>query len=713
MKKRLITSALPYVNNVPHLGNVIGSVLSADVFARYCRSAGFETLYVCATDEYGTATESKAREEGKTPGEVCDFYHAVHRKIYREFNIGFDCFGRTSHPEQTEMTQYFYRRLHEKGLLIEKTENQLFCESCDLFLADRFVEGTCPHCDSENARGDQCENCGKLLEPEELKRPRCKFCSKLPVSRSTKHLYLDLPGLKGRLLDFFRRKSEEGHWPKNAASTTRNWLESDLVERPITRDLRWGVPVPREGYEEKVFYVWFDAVLGYLSATKRHLGGDWEKWWKAPESTDLYQFMAKDNIPFHTVILPAMELGTGESWTMLHHIASTEYLNYEDSKFSKSRNVGVFGDDVIQTGIPVDLWRFHLVANRPEKADSKFVWELFFEQVNSEFIDNVGNLLHRVLTFLHRNYGGRWENAVRDGICAEFLSSHDEDLAEAIRLYDRVRLKEALEKTLAMGKNGNRFFQSNEPWKKVKTAPDEAIKVLATLVVVLADVAVLIQPVMPETANRMLKMLNVEGRSLASVKEREIFGSHSVRAPELLHRKLDPKQAKIWRDRFSGRENPVDLFRKVSVKAGRILAIERHPDAENLYVEKIDVGETEPRQIVSGLVKHYRAEELLGKNVLVVANLKAAKLRGVLSQGMLLAAEDQRTVEVLTHEAEIGKAVAMENLAPKETSGEIDVETFLKVQWSVRNSTAYAFERKLTLDGRELRTKKVESGTIR
>ncbi|MCP4296927.1 MAG: methionine--tRNA ligase, partial [Proteobacteria bacterium] len=384
-KKKLITSALPYVNNVPHLGNIIGCVLSADVYARICRLFEFETLYICATDEYGTATENKAREEGLTPKEICDKYHEIHHQVYKYFNISFDFFGRTSCPEHSQITQEIYQDLERSGFIEEKETEQTYCETDQMFLADRYVEGNCPHCDYEEARGDQCDQCGKLLQPTELKNPKCQVCGNTPSRKLTKHLYLKLPDLEPKLKNFHQQSTVQGKWSSNAISVVRSWIDKGLISRPITRDLSWGVKVPKKGYENKVFYVWFDAPIGYISSTMKMKPSDWQTWWLSPETTELYQFMAKDNILFHTVVFPASLLGTGKPWTLLHHINSTEYLNYENTKFSKSRGTGVFGTDVMNSDIPVDLWRFYLLFNRPEKSDSNFSWDQFLDDINNNF----------------------------------------------------------------------------------------------------------------------------------------------------------------------------------------------------------------------------------------------------------------------------------------------------------------------------------------
>merc|ERR1712110_1284348 len=402
----LITSALPYVNNIPHLGNIVGCVLSADVFARYCRLRGYNTLYVCGTDEYGTATETKALEEKCTPQQICDKYHQIHSDVYKNFNISFDKFGRTTTEKQTEVAQDIFRKLHENGNLTEDDMEQLHCANCDRFLADRYVEGGCPHpgCGFEDARGDQCDGCQKLINAIELKNPRCKICSSTPKVRKSKHIFIDLPKIEEKLTAWVNEASEL--WTNNAREIAKTWMENGLRPRCITRDLKWGTKVPKEGYHDKVFYVWFDAPIGYISITASYTN-QWEKWWKNPAEVEHYEFMAKDNVPFHSVVFPATLLGSESNdfnWTMVKHLMATEYLNYEDAKFSKSRGIGVFGNDVANTEIPSDIWRFDLIYTRPENADSAFKWEDLMLKNNSELLANLGNFVNRALKFCKESF---------------------------------------------------------------------------------------------------------------------------------------------------------------------------------------------------------------------------------------------------------------------------------------------------------------------
>ena len=503
MKKRLITSALPYVNNIPHIGNLT-QVLSADVFARFCRLKGYETLYICGTDEYGTASETRALQEGVTPRELCDHYHAIHRDIYKWFNISFDYFGRTSTPKQTEIVQHIFNEVDKNGYISEKESEQLYCPECKRFLADRYVTGTCPHCGDTGARGDQCDKCGTLLDPTELIDPKCSVCGHTPVIKKTKHLYINLPKALPLLQKWMDKASVEGFWAKNAIQITNSWIRDGLQERCITRDLKWGIPVPKEGFEDKVFYVWFDAPIGYISITA-NATDNWEYWWRDPENTELFQFIGKDNIPFHTVIFPSSLLATGEKWTMLHHMSSTEYLNYEGGKFSKSRGIGIFGNDVQETGIKADVWRFYMFYNRPEKQDFTFTWKDFQEKINKELIGNLSNLVNRTLTFVKRFYDGNLGEGALDQELKAQIIEKEKEITDSLERADE---RDALRAIFALSDIGNKAFQASEPWKLRNEDPERAKAILRTLVYLIRDLGVMVTPYMPSTGEKILAFVS-------------------------------------------------------------------------------------------------------------------------------------------------------------------------------------------------------------
>jgi methionyl-tRNA synthetase len=716
--KKLITSALPYVNNAPHLGNIIGCVLSADVYARYCRAKNYDTLYICATDEYGTATENKARSEGLTPKEICDKYHEIHKKIYKHFNISFDYFGRTSYPEHSEVTQEIFTHLELKGMIEEQETEQTYCEHDEMFLADRYVEGTCPSCGFDDARGDQCDNCGKLLQPTEIINPKCKICGNTPARKLTKHLYIRLPELEEKLKTFHAAAISKGRWSNNAITLTNGWIENGLIARPITRDLKWGIPVPREGYENKVFYVWFDAPIGYISTTKRLLPDTWQDWWCNPEETELYQFMAKDNIPFHTVVFPACLIGTGANWTLLHHINATEYLNYEKEKFSKSRNIGVFGTDVMESEIPVDLWRFYLLFNRPEKSDSNFSWDTFLEDINSNFIDNIGNLINRVLVFFHKHFDGLITEVEFNDEQTGFLSSVKKQENEIVDFLESVKMKDALKGILALGKFSNKFFQDQEPWATIKTDPEKAKASLTALIYLVRDLGLMLSPYMPDTALKINAMTKEESNDYSQLGVWDQLAGRQLGKPEILFNKLQKKTIDQYRERFSGireeKVDPIAAWSKIQLKVGEIKSVSRHPSADLLYVEEIDCGEAKTRNIVSGLVKYCSPEELIGKKVLIVSNLAPADLRGVMSEGMLLTAEKKKKLEVIDMEnAKPGMEVMLEGETSPSSIDKITIDQFTETGLRIENNEMKVGGRRLLLDGSPITTKNIANGKVK
>ena len=704
MKKRLITSALPYVNNIPHLGNLT-QVLSADVFARFCRSKGYETLYICGTDEYGTASETRALQEGVTPRELCDHYHAIHRDIYKWFNISFDYFGRTSTPKQTEIVQHIFNEVDKNGYISEKESEQLYCPECKRFLADRYVTGTCPHCGDTGARGDQCDKCGTLLDPTELIDPKCSVCGHTPILKKTKHLYINLPKALPLLQKWMDKASVEGFWAKNAIQITNSWIRDGLQERCITRDLKWGIPVPKEGFEDKVFYVWFDAPIGYISITA-NATENWEYWWRDPENTELFQFIGKDNIPFHTVIFPSSLLATGEKWTMLHHMSSTEYLNYEGGKFSKSRGIGIFGNDVQETGIPADVWRFYMFYNRPEKQDFTFTWKDFQEKINKELIGNLSNLVNRTLTFVKRFYDGNLgEGALDEELKAQIIEK-EKEITDSLERADE---RDALRAIFALSDIGNKAFQASEPWKLRNEDPEKAKAILRTLVYLIRDLGVMVTPYMPSTGDKILAFVSSPSSTWNDCGT--FNGELKVGEISLLFEKLEDKRVDELREKYSGSqsereekkaEEPAkkekkekknkdegkmdeskslleNWAEKVILKVSKIIECEKHPEGDKLYILKLDCGEEEPRQIVSSIVPCYKKEELMGRNIVLVSNLKPANFRGVKSYGMLLAASEEGDETHSTCELIFADELPVGTVLEYEGQGETEkITTYLK-----------------------------------
>eukprot|EP00180_Rhodochaete_pulchella_P000116 Plantae.Rhodophyta-Rhodochaete_pulchella.ctg1074.p1 GENE.Plantae.Rhodophyta-Rhodochaete_pulchella.ctg1074~~Plantae.Rhodophyta-Rhodochaete_pulchella.ctg1074.p1 ORF type:complete len:754 (-),score=133.53 Plantae.Rhodophyta-Rhodochaete_pulchella.ctg1074:82-2343(-) len=681
----LVTSALPYVNNVPHLGNCIGAVLSADVYARYLKQRGVTSIFVCGTDEYGTATETKAQEEGLTPRQICDKYHALHKEIYDWFEIEFDHFGRTSTEKQTEICQAIFWDNYNNGYVEEGTMDQLYCVKDDRFLADRYVRGECPHCGAEDARGDQCDNCSKLLNPTDLIRPYCHTCGTTPEIRTVKHLFLKLPSLEEELNSWVKDASVKGNWSANAVSMTRTWLDGGLRQRCITRDLKWGTPVPLEGFTDKVFYVWFDAPIGYLSITAA-LTDKWVEWWQPDPASgvevELVQFMGKDNIPFHSVIFPCTQLGTKKPWTMVHHLATTEYLNYEDGKFSKSRGIGVFGNDARDTGIPVEVWRYYLLVNRPETADAVFSWTDLQAKTNDELLANIGNLANRTLTFLKKSFKGKMPAVVLSEDDRSFADQVNAELLEYNKAMNAVSLKAGLKRATAISRIANQYLQKNEPWKVVRSDPARGGSIIAFAANVLFLVARVLRPFMGSSfADRILAMLGVplEESNLAIPDELmfELTEGAVAGQPQLLFKELEDKQIVELREKFSGNQaerlqaaeakaNGADdsgAFR-LDLRVGRIVEAGTVEGSDKLYLCKVDVGEVSgPRQVVAGLRDMYSIEDLQGRQVVLVCNLQPASLAGHESQGMILVAEKKKATRILECPgANPGDAVSAGNL---------------------------------------------------
>ena len=780
MNRRLITSALPYVNNIPHLGNLI-QMLSGDVFARFCRLRGYDTLYICGTDEYGTATETKALEENKTPRELCDYYYGEYTKIYDWFHINFDKFGRTSNEECTEITQALFNDLDKGGYITEKTSRQLFCPKCQRFLADRYVDGTCPKCGSTKARGDQCDDCGSLLDPVELKDPKCHTCGSTPEVKETKHLYIDLPKLSQNLDTWMDKASKEGKWSDNAINITKAWIRDGLNERAITRDLRWGIPVPKAGYENKVFYVWFNAPIGYMSITKQLANElvkagkqsfDWKSWWLPEESeegkskapVDLFQFIGKDNIPFHTVIFPSTLLGSPHNWTKLHHMSSTEYMNYENDKFSKSRGVGVFGTDAIETGIPADAWRFYIFYNRPEKQDFQFMWKDFQEKLNSELIGNLGNLVNRTLLFVNKYYEGKIPASPVD---EELWAEVREKEAKITEYLEWADLKDAFREMFTIADICNKKFQATEPWKTRTSDPLVAESLIHNLCYVIKDLMIMMNPYMPQYTQ---KVMSYFGKSIKeSVVGKETLegldwsnlgvteGLESVGPTQVYFTPMDAKTMEAFREKFSGNqkdrkekeasnpsagsgngkskkekkaekkheepvlaENQEEFFNQnIELRVAKILKVENNPEGEKLYVETMDDGSGTERIIQSGLRPYLKAEDLLGKNVIIAASLAPRKMRGIESHGMLLAADyndenGKECVEILTAPwANPGDPVYLEGADPAfKKPEEISIDTFCSVEIKVVNKAVQIAGKNLMAAGKALTMDKTENGGV-
>ncbi|PGH23152.1 methionine-tRNA ligase [Polytolypa hystricis UAMH7299] len=610
----LITSALPYVNNLPHLGNVVGSVLPADVFARFCKARGHQTLYICGSDEYGTATETKALEEGLSPADLCAKYHAIHKEIYDWFRIDFDIFGRTPTEQQTEIVQDIFCSLWDNGYIEERETTQPFCPTAShsSFLADRFVEGECSICHDLGARGDQCDKCGNLLDPFEpdvkvngetldqvqdqdvvstatgwLLNPHCKLDGAVPERRKTKHLYLRLDALRDKIIPWFQKASKEGEWSANCIAITQSWIDKGLKPRAITRDLKWGVPIPKgikglddEEYKNKVFYVWFDACIGYMSITKNYTDGSdlagkkWEQWWKNPENVSLFQFMGKDNVPFHTIIFPGSQLGTGSNWTKVHKLSAADYLNYEGGKFSKSKGVGVFGNNAQHTGIDPDIWRFYLLSRRPETNDSEFKWEEFINVNNNDLLKNLGNLVQRVIKFCQAKMGGLVPDYTQYTDAS--LDEHKKQVNDLLRGYithlDAIKLRQGIADILHISALGNKLLQDHKLDNKLfSEEPQRCAAVIGVALNQILLLAAVLSPYMPGTAESITRQLGVPPTAAVipdTWDAAALKPGHALGEPKLLFTQIPTAKLEEWRLAYGGEE----LRRQKAVEAEKAAA---------------------------------------------------------------------------------------------------------------------------------------------
>lgn len=522
MSKILITSALPYVNGVPHLGHLVGCLLPSDVYARYMRMMGHEVLYVCGTDEHGTPSEVGAAKEGMDVADYCLKYHNRHKEAYDAFNLSFDYFGRTSSEQNREITYHIFEQLDKNGLIEEESIKQIFSIDDNRFLPDRYVTGTCPHCGYDKARGDQCENCTKVLDPTELINPRSTISGSTNLEvRETKHLFLNLPKLEKQLAEWV--KSKEPFWPDVAYSIAQKWLKEGLRPRCITRDLKWGFPVPKKGFEDKVFYVWFDAPIGYLGITKQWADEkpgerNWKDWWLDAKDVYYVQFMGKDNVPFHSISFPATLLGTGENWTKVDYLKGMSYLTFEGGKFSKSEQRGVFAEDAVKE-FPADYWRYWLISNAPEASDSSFTFDLFAGVVNKDLNGVLGNFVSRVMKMTASKIGaevpaGGEMTEVEEKLIADLQEKAD----NYCKYMEGLEFKKAMNELRAIWVDGNNYISVTEPWTVIKTDPARAAAVLRVCLNLIRIYALLSAPVMPETSAKILAKFGLNAADMPVLK---------------------------------------------------------------------------------------------------------------------------------------------------------------------------------------------------
>ena len=654
-KRYLITSALPYANGPVHIGHLAGVYVPSDIYTRYLRLKGHDVISVCGSDEHGVPITIKAKKEGITPQQVVDRYHEIIEKSFRRLGMSFDIYSRTSSPTHRVTAADFFRKLYDEGKFIEQTSEQFYDEEAKTFLADRYIVGTCPRCQNEKAYGDQCEKCGSTLSPDELINPKSAVSGAVPVKRETKHWYLPLDKYEG----FLREWILEGHkeWKSNVYGQCKSWLDLGLQPRAVSRDLDWGIPVPVEGADGKVLYVWFDAPIGYISATK-DLTPDWEKYWKS-EDTKMVHFIGKDNIVFHCIVFPSMLKAHGD-YILPENVPANEFLNLEGDKISTSQNWAVWLHEYLDE-FPgkEDVLRYVLCANAPETKDNDFTWKDFQARNNSELVAVLGNFVNRALVLTKKYYDGvipeRGELTEYDEATIEELQKIKASLERNIEHY---HFREALKDAMAYSRIGNKYLADTEPWKVVKTDPERVKTILNIALQITANTAIAIEPFMPFSAEKMLKMLAVDKFGWEQLGSMELLAAgHAIGDAELLFEKIEDDVIQAQLDKLEASrkaklaaeaaqnvtaqkaEVSFDDFQKMDIRVSTILAAEKVAKTKKLLKLTIDTG-IDKRTIVSGIAEYYTPEQLVGRQVLVLANLAPREIKGIESRGMILMAED-------------------------------------------------------------------------
>ena len=667
-KRTLITTALPYANGPVHIGHLAGVYVPADIYARYLRLKGEEVLMIGGSDEHGVPITIRAKKEGVTPQDIVDRYHSIIKKSFEEFGITFDVYSRTTSDTHREMASDFFRKLYDKGEFIEKTNEQYYDEDAKQFLADRYITGTCPHCKNEHAYGDQCEACGTSLSPTDLIDPKSAISGSSPVLKETTHWYLPLDKHER----FLREWILEGHkeWKSNVYGQCKSWLDMGLQPRAVSRDLDWGIPVPVEGADGKVLYVWFDAPIGYISNTKELLPDSWEQWWKDPESK-IVHFIGKDNIVFHCIVFPAMLKAEG-SYCLPENVPANEFLNLEGDKISTSKNWAVWLHEYLED-MPgkQDVLRYVLIANAPETKDNDFTWKDFQARNNNELVAILGNFINRALVLT----GKYFDNKVPQ---AGELSEYDKDTLKEFagvktsveKLLDTYHFREAQKEAMNLARIGNKYLADMEPWKLIKTDESRVATILNISLQIAANLAIAFEPFLPLSMNKLNAMLNVEPLGWERLGSTDLLpAGHQLGEAELLFEKIedDTIEAQVQKlldtkkanEEANYKANPIrenidfETFTKLDIRVGTVLECAKVPKADKLLQFKIDDG-LEKRTIVSGIAKHYNPEELVGKQVCFIANLEPRKLKGIVSEGMILSAENaDGSLAVITPEKEV------------------------------------------------------------
>ena len=653
-KRTLVTAALPYANGGVHIGHLAGVYVPSDIYVRYLRLKKRDVLFVCGSDEHGVPITLRAKKEGCTPQDVCDRYHNIIKDSFKEFGISFDIYSRTTSETHQKVASDFFRTLYDKGAFIEKESEQYYDEEAKTFLADRYITGECPHCHYPKAYGDQCEHCGSTLSPQELINPQSAVSGSKPVLKKTKHWYLPLDKYQGWLEQWILQEHKE--WRPNVYGQCKSWLDMGLQPRAVSRDLDWGIPVPVEGAEGKVLYVWFDAPIGYISNTKELLPDSWEKWWKDP-STRLIHFIGKDNIVFHCIVFPTMLKAEG-SYILPDNVPANEFLNLEDDKISTSRNWAVWLDEYLKD-FPgkQDVMRYVLTANAPETKDNNFTWKDFQARNNNELVAVYGNFINRALVLTWKYYDGK---APAQGELTDYdketIAEFTTVKADVERLLENFRFRDAQKEAMNLARIGNKYLADSEPWKLQKTDPERVKTILNISLQLAANLAIAFEPFLPFSSKKLRGMLNMPDFNWDDLGSTSLIKEgHQLEKPELLFEKIENEaiEAQVAKLHAIKKANEAreakpeprkafcdfENFEKLDIRVGTVEECVKVEKSDKLLKLTVNDGNGK-RTIVSGIAKHYSPEEMKGKQVCFIANLPPRKLRGIESQGMILCSEN-------------------------------------------------------------------------
>ena len=683
----MIGVAWPYANGPIHIGQVGGCYLPPDIFRRYHEMKGDEVLMVSGSDQHGTPVTVTAEEEGLSAKETAEKYHRINSKALKDLGVKFSLFTYTMNETHKRVAKDIFKTLYEKGHIGLDTMETFYCPNCERSLPDRYVIGTCPECGQEEIKGDQCDECGTLLDPEDLIEPKCMHCGSTPEMRENEHFFLKLSNFQDALEEYIEDKD---YWKNHVLNFTKGWLKEGLEDRPISRDMEWGISVPIEGYEEKKIYVWFEAVIGYLSTSikwSEEGDGDWTKFWKNPDA-EHYYFLAKDNIPFHTIIWPSILMGYDEDLNLPYDVPANQYMRLGGEQFSTSRGLVVSLPDILEK-FSSDPVRFYITMIMPETKDTNFTWAEFEDKVNSELVGNLGNFIHRVLSFTYSNFEEVPQVNKLEQRDEELIQKIDEKVDDIGKSIEQRKFKEGLKMILELSREGNRYFNDKAPWEDLPDNKKRVATTLNTSLRLVKALCITAAPYLPESMDTLWTYLYENG----SVHEQSW---EEARKPLEVGTELeepDPLYETIDMENERQSSQLLDSLKKLDLRIGEIKKVKEHPNADKLYITRVDIGDEE-RTLVAGLKPYYEKDEMEGKKIVVVANLESAKLRGIESEGMMLAAQEDDVVSLLEPKGEVGENIK----GTKKDAKSISFDDFQR----------YKFETAEWKDGNILSTKELK-----